>query len=237
MNWKKTNNRFIAYFDIMGFKNRVQQSTHGETLALMEKFASYVKSMDSSKFENIKTDTTIRTTIFSDSIIIISNSNSIHTAANIMLHSAFLIRHALELGIPIRGCLSYGKFTADFEKSVFFGQPLIDSYLLEEELQMYSVVLHHSFESFIDGKKYGGKIFPENGRIVKYLTVFKNGKSSHYHLNWPKYLSKFADGKEDVKYRAHISFFYKTISGPTRAFVDNTIAFYDDCLRESQNKL
>ena len=36
------------------------------------------------------------------------------------------------LGTPPRGAISLGTVTADFEHSIFFGQPVVDAYLLDE---------------------------------------------------------------------------------------------------------
>jgi hypothetical protein len=234
MDWTITNNRFVAFFDIMGFKNLVQFNNHDQIIKLMGEISSVVKNFDSSTFGD-ESDCTIRTTIFSDSIIIISNNDSINSAANIIFHAAFLMRKSVELGIPIKGSIAHGKFTADFDKSLFFGQPLIDAYLLEEELFLYSIVLHHSFESFLIQKKYNGKIFRENDRWFKYLTPFKNGKSKHYHVNWLFYLLN-TDPEKIKDFEKYMDNFYNTVSGKTRIYVDNTIELFEQ-MKNFKNKI
>jgi hypothetical protein len=32
--------------------------------------------------------------------------------------------------------------TLDYEKSIFFGQPLVDAFLLQDELKFYGIVVH-----------------------------------------------------------------------------------------------
>ncbi|MBK8482777.1 MAG: hypothetical protein IPL31_00075 [Saprospiraceae bacterium] len=225
MKWENTNNRFVAFFDIMGFKTMVQNNSHDEIVRLMTEISTIVKNMDSKQF-GAEPDNVVKTTIFSDSIIITSNTDSISSAANLMYQSSYLFRTCLDLGIPIKGSISYGKFTADFTKSIFFGQPLIDAFLLEEELNLYSIVLHHSFESFLMGKEYGQAIFPNNIRWFKFLTPFKNGKSNHYHLNWIFYLS--AKEQEELEHQEMLlNKFYNTVSGKTRSYVDNTLELFE----------
>lgn len=48
--------------------------------------------------------------------------------------------------IPFRGSIAYGEMTVDLENSIFFGQPLIDAYLLGEQLQSYGIACHASAE-------------------------------------------------------------------------------------------
>ena len=224
MEWENTTNRHIAFFDIMGFKNLVQYNEHEHIVKLMTDISAIIKNMDTVKFGN--NNNTVKTTIFSDSILIVSNNNSVDSAAHLMFQASYLFKKCLELHIPIKGCISYGKFTADFEKSIFFGQPLIDAYLLEEELNVYSIVLHHSFESHLTGQEYGKAIFPKNKRWIKHLTTFKNGKSNHYHLNWPFYI---AEEKISNFERQHslLNKFYNTVSGKTRNYVDNTLELFE----------
>lgn len=228
MKWENTNNRFIAFFDIMGFKNLVQYTSHEKIVKLMTDISFIVKNMDSAKFGD--ENDAVRTTIFSDSILIVSNNDSINSAAHLMFQSAYLYRKCIELNIPIKGCISYGKFTADFDKSIFFGQPLIDAYLLQEELSIYSIVLHHSFESHLVGQTYGEEIFPNNVRWTKHLTPFKNGRSNHYHLNWC-----FYERNEDYKLlgqkRDLLNKFYSTVSGRTRSYVDNTLVIFEEMIK------
>lgn len=226
MKWENTDNRFVAYFDIMGFKNLVQNNSHEKIVKLMTGISTVVKSMDSESFGD-DPNNIVKTSIFSDSIIIVSNNDSISSAAHVMWQSAYLYRKCLELGIPIKGSIAYGKFTADFDKSIFFGQPLIDAYLLEEELNLYSVVLHHSFESYLLGKVYGKHKFPDNIRWFKHLTPFKNGRSNHYHLNWIFYLPDEEQEKIEEK-RDLLSKYYNSVSGKTRCYVDNTLTLFEE---------
>lgn len=223
MKWTTTNNRGIAFFDIMGFKNRVSVTEHEMVIKLMEELSAYVKGINSETFGNIESP--IRTTIFSDSVLIISSDDSIEAGIHLMLCSSYLMQKAIDLGIPLKGCISYGKFTADFDKSLFIGQPLIDAYLLQEELSLYSIIIHHSFESHLCNKEYSGDTFPENVRWIKFMTIFKSGKANHYHLNWLFYGDRKTERYE--KNRDKLSQFYHTVSGKTRAYVDNTMELYE----------
>ncbi|AWA30945.1 hypothetical protein HYN48_13145 [Flavobacterium magnum] len=231
MKWNDTDNRFVAFFDIMGFKNLVQTKSHANILKQMRQLAAIVNYIDSQEIVSKNSQSVLKSTIFSDSIILISNNNTVSSAANIMLHSSLLMTVAIRLGIPMKGCIAHGKFTADFENSIFFGQPLIDAYLLEEELSLYSIVLHNSFENHLINKYYGGYKFRDNIRWFKYLTPLKVGKSQHYHLNWIFYgflLNEKVDNSTKIEeFRKLINNFYLTVSGRTRSYVDNTVDFFE----------
>lgn len=49
--------------------------------------------------------------------------------------------------------LAKGKFTFDEENDLYFGRPLVDAYLLHDELYYYGIVAHHSIESLIKNIK------------------------------------------------------------------------------------
>jgi hypothetical protein len=221
MEWEKTNYRFIAFLDIMGFKNLVNSSTHEHVIMQMEKISIIAKKINSTEFRG----TDSKTAIFSDSILIISKNDTVESAIKLMLDTSYLVGKAFELGIPLKGSIAYGKFTADFDNSLFIGQPLIDAYILQEELYLYSVVFHNTFEAFLYNKEYDGKKFYENKRWYKYLTPLKNGMTNHYHLNWAFYVTDTKDEKKE--YQNYVLNFYNTVSGKTRTYVDNTLNLYN----------
>ncbi|QMU28117.1 hypothetical protein HUW48_08685 [Adhaeribacter radiodurans] len=189
-----------------------------------------MKASDNSRYRK----SILKTTVFSDSIIFITNGSTIDDGNHIMIQSALFIDSCLKGGIPIKGCISQGKFTADFDNSLFFGQPLIDAYLLQEEMDVYSVVLHHSFELMMKHKKILGREFHESIRWLNYKNSFKGGASYHYHLNWVAYLVDLM--KKDINdVKTEASYFYNSISGSKRKYVDNTMDFIEKAYKAVEN--
>ena len=131
--WKPTDKRFVAFFDIMGFKEMVARNTHEhivEKLTILKKLNSMVDGMKAQpefidEFNRGKT----RSVTFSDSIIIFSKQDGKDDAFKILMHSYWLLGAALQNGIPIKGAISHGEVTVDFKTSLFFGQPIIDAFL------------------------------------------------------------------------------------------------------------
>ena len=79
---------------------------------------------------------------FSDAIAIITTDASASSSVLIQLASQLLFMHALKHGAVLRGAIARGTVTADFDRSIFFGQPIIDAYRLEEAQQWYGVAVH-----------------------------------------------------------------------------------------------
>ena len=120
-----------------------------------------------------------------------------------------------EKPIPLKGALAEGDITCDMVKQLFFGQALIDAYLLEENIQYYGIVVHHSAEQSV--KNYATEIFKNN------LVPLKSGKINHYELVW-------YDGCEDVKLgleRIRLS-----VSDSPRKYVDNTNNIIDEFIKQ-----
>ena len=58
----------------------------------------------------------------------------------------------MSMQIPIKGVIAQGIFSYDKENELYFGKPLVDAYLLHEELKYYGIVVHNTAEKTI--KKY-----------------------------------------------------------------------------------
>lgn len=222
-----TKNRFVAFIDILGFKNLVDTKTHH---MVFNKLSSLVDS-----FKKIKRDApTLRIWMFSDSILIMSVDDSEASADNILFYTSLIITRALDVELLAKGGIAFGQFTADFDKSIFFGKPLIDSYLLQEDMKMSSVILHHTMENKLKKMKYKYVNLMENNRCFEYMTPMKYGTVKHTHLNWLEYyhLYKFdsPEEKEKIfkKYQKLIDNLYLDVSGQARQYLDNTSKFFLD---------
>jgi hypothetical protein len=247
LKWIETNNKIVAYFDVMGFKDLVFNNPHEDITKKMRKFVQMVNSLGTAIMLNQDGEKTEiqKVVIFSDSIMLISIDDSLSNAIDMMMTSSLILGLSLNLGLPINGCIAFGEFTADFKNSLFLGKPLIDAYLLQKELLVYSIVLHHSFE-----KRYGNEVINrqkmfEGKRWFKYLTPFKSGKSMHYHLNWileQRLLWKNQNDTEEEKNQLNrilneIENVYLTISGADRVYIDNTLDITKALIKYSKGEI
>src|ERR1700752_1315054 len=106
-NWDITANRFVAFFDIMGFKDLVARSRHEDVVKKLNLLKNTLKDLetidhtliDSLQIEKLQT----RSVTFSDSIIFFSKGDTIQDACKIVIDSHTILSEAIENGIGIKG--------------------------------------------------------------------------------------------------------------------------------------
>jgi hypothetical protein len=222
--WKETAERYIAFVDIMGFSNYVYRNRHDvvkKRLTLLQSILDNTQSRINDK--KYKSSYLIKTVIFSDSILIITKDNTKDSFFSIIYACQFLLCDSFENRIPIKGALSYGTITADFEKSLFFGKALIDAYTLQEQLYVYGVVLDEKVEKRIQQRSY----FINRFYCITYQTPMKSGLITHHTINWTSAFKNYVDEKELI-YKNAVEImkkFYFDMSGHPRKYIDNTIDY------------
>ncbi|KGN85157.1 hypothetical protein HR08_07015 [Porphyromonas gulae] len=220
--WAKDRDRLILYADIMGFKELVRTNSHEMVKKQLMKFKNKWKE----KWEVLLGGDNIRFVQYSDSILIVENEVNEEGLDRISLAAQNLMKVAMESGFALKGCIAYGMLTFDEENELYFGQPLIDSYLLHDELYYYGIVVHNSAERLI--KKYN-RVFKKND-IEKgnhpyiYSPIsLKRGSSRHCHLAW-NLLSSGSILPIDITRTCEmwLEEIEENVSGAPRIYVDNT---------------
>jgi hypothetical protein len=226
--WQATCSRFIVFLDIMGFRERVSRETHqsiylkllGIKSSLFPIEEDAKKKMGNSLGILKEVEKTIDTLppivmplTFSDSIILVSGDESLASAQKILFDASWVMQKAVLIGLPMKGGVAYGEQTSDFNNAIHFGQPLIDAYEIQNDLQFYGVVLHHTMEQFLTSKGYLPKCEPTY--ITRYTTPFKQAKVNHFVVS-------FLDPQKIVK---NFDLLYQTVSGLPRLYADNTLEF------------
>ena len=224
--WEITAPRYVAVIDIMGFKDMVMRTQHDDLYKMMETIKSrseFNASIEWSLNNVVFNQNSIRTTMYSDSIIIYSKNDSYESLYSIICTVSGLVNDLFIDTIPHKGAVSFGTMTLDIEKSIFVGEPLIDAYLLQEELYYYGIVLHGSVERKIDQLRLEMNTF---SFTKDYLCNFKNGNSKHLTI-YPMYAHP--PFKTDPKFKSESDKFYASLvklrhktSGHLRKYYDNT---------------
>ncbi|WP_445360369.1 hypothetical protein ACJJIL_17640 [Microbulbifer sp. EKSA005] len=231
-----TTNRYIAYFDIMGFKDMIYRNTHEQVSEVMDGISVITSSikntemrlLESSQNKKLRLDSTVvLPVIFSDSILFISKSDSPEDLEKILFVSAYFLQQTMELSIPVKGAVAHGLFTADFVRSKFYGRPLVDAYMLAEDTYFYGAAMHDTIESRLDNNLKGLLV---DKLIMKGKLPMKGGLVTHYFLDW-RYINFYGSPSEYDSYindevKKVLTNFYKTVSGKVRMYVDNTIKLY-----------
>lgn len=211
-----TAERFVTFLDIMGFKDRVARTTHEDLLVQLSEFNRSV-TLQVLRYSDKK----IQLAQFSDSIVLFSNDDTPESLETIAKVSRSIMRDAIARQIPLKGAIAKGKITCDISKRLFFGQALIDAYLLEENIHYYGILAHHSAEQSVIrlDKKSGNSYF----RDIK--APLKSGQIGHYELSW------YADSEKDTetlrKTCSGLRNIRETVSDAPRKYIDNTLEVID----------
>lgn len=229
--WNTTCKRFVAFLDIMGFKDKVFRESHEKVKSMLESLRPTIALIENStkagliqriikspgKDDIVSTPSAVFPVTFSDSIILISGDDSDISAPFIFTYVELILINAINNGIPMKGAIACGELTADPDKSLYFGRPIIDAYELQNELQLYGVVLHHTCEKRLNELKIIKYL--EDKDIFKYYVPMKSSKITHFIVNW---ISQSMTEKDILDLGTKL---YSNVSGTPRLYVDNTMEF------------
>jgi hypothetical protein len=230
-NWDVTCERFVAFLDIMGFRDTVFRQSHENVKKILYSLHPVIgffedlakKELHQKAIKTSKGDVFLKSSFvypisFSDSILLVSNDCSEISASEIFGCIKGIFNRAITRGIPIKGAIACGEVTADINKSIYFGKALIDAFDLQNELQLYGAVLHHTMEKYLKENNMIGT-FERDGDIYKYPVNMKSCKITHYLVDWtyPNLIGNDSLGS--------VSSIYDNVSGIPRLYVDNTIEF------------
>lgn len=225
--WLVTDQRFVAFLDIMGFKDAVSRNTHQY---IYKKLCSLAGSVDSYRSDQVYT------TIFSDSIVLFSKDKTKKSFDEFIWAVSVIVNHSFLVDFGIKGAIAFGTMTVDPEKQVFFGQPLIDAHLLGEELAYFGVIFHHTADKKINSWNIDFMIrFAEKQihcwdskvLLMELPTKLKSGVGDHINLMWPAFYNYISEDPTEVRDEPLelMNDFKALMSGKVRIYLDNTIEF------------
>ena len=215
--WDDDIERLILFADIMGFKDRVMRTRHIDLKHTLVAF----KEEWSRKMSPFKLGDHLRFSQYSDSIVIVVNGVDNRSLNLISKAGTCLVQTSLKAGLPIKGAIAKGQFTYDESHQIFFGQPLVDAYLLQDEIKFYGIVAHHTIEHLIKNSK------PDIARMFAKTDVpLEKGWSKHYILSWEK-INNNSFHANGIELGPWLDSIEENISGKPRVYVDNTIKVMD----------
>lgn len=195
----------------------VLKSTHEEVLAKLRN----LKKMESDLYETIDLIgnlNDIRMVNFSDSFIIFSKDDSISCFYNFLIMVRGFFMCILEEGLCVKSGIAYGKLTVQQNANIFFGQPLIDAYLIEEDVNYLGAVCHHSIQKYLRKNKLENDQRIENV-LTTLTTPLKSGLIKHLNLLWFEMHHSKLPFENTSKLLEDL---YYTVSGSPRRYLDNT---------------
>jgi len=221
-NWKLTDNRFVAFFDILGFKDLVMRTDHNEIYDKLNELSKINKILESAPDSKVITKTYgqsgIYTASFSDSVVFFSKDDEIANFKYLIIAIMTFMTAAINQSIPMKGGIAHGKISLNKSKQIYFGQPIIDAYLIQKDVDYFGVTAHNSIDKYISGIEDELDLRFINNSFFEAKTTLKCGEITHKNINWFK--SSLLGNPEAVI--ESINRFKSTVSGSPRRYVDNT---------------
>ena len=222
--WKVKDLRYVAYLDILGFKDYVMRNSIHAVYSRLKALNALRPEEQDPDYES-ETSKRIKFTIFSDSVFIFSKDDDFVSLRHFLTYVKRVMRMALRKEIPLKGAIAYGNMAVDVKNNLFCGQPIVDAYLLEEDLQYMGVVFHHTYEEAYF-KLSDTQIKRVSNWIKEVSTPFRYGKRTHLNLDYRIAGSTTYELKERIENQRFYS------SGDARKYIDNTL----EMIRLFENK-
>lgn len=241
-NWKTTDIRFVAFLDILGFKDSVMRNTHDEIYSKLTSINKLKKAIENSNYSEKMAeyyfDSEVYIVNFSDSIVMFSKNDNIYNFEYFLVTVRYLIGKCIDKGIPIKGGIAYGEVSVNKSEQIYFGQPIIDAFLLEEDLNHFGIAFHNSIDKYVvDNKNEMKKLLYYDKSVFSTKVPLKYGNINHTCINWFKLLidSHESDDFELKKNEVlkKLLHFNTTCSGNPRKYIDNTIGLFEELLNKS----
>ena len=169
---------FLAYLDILGFKNRVKEAKSNfkevvslvEALKTMSEFeARYEKNTRTGKVE-------IRCSLFSDNIALMIKAND-DDLPHLFLIVRYLHDRLLEQNLCLRGAIVRGKmYWPERGRNILLGPAIINAYELESKAAIYPrIVINRELYNHIKNAKIPAFPVSENGNLTDFIRRDKDG--------------------------------------------------------------
>ena len=174
--------KFIAYFDILGYGERIKEKNIDEEYVIQESLINEVKKIIK---ENARKRADFHTISFSDTHIFYTNDISENAFEMIIKSSlVFMLIAAVRKPpyLPLRGVVNYGDFKADYDKAIFIGKGLREAYKLEKKQEWMGCFLTDScYEQVKNFNTF--KEFLQKFVLINYPVPLKVGSKNQYVIN------------------------------------------------------
>lgn len=137
-------NKYVAHFDMLGFKTAVLRDVD-EAWGALSDLRSAMDKIHSLELEIAEPreflGNRVRTYIFSDSILAFTPTGTYRDLVSILVLTAELYKNALNKCVPLRGGIAFGEFRYNFDLHLFCGPALVKAYSLGEQAQWMGIVV------------------------------------------------------------------------------------------------
>lgn len=232
-------NSFVAFFDVLGFKNMVEKNSH-EYLMDIYDFGLY-ESLDQAENmtntilrlitpENELESLKVKIYVISDSVIFIQENLTQRGLLYIISYCRILIGMAIADGIPIRGGLSYGPVSIDDKRgTTIVGLGLTKAYNIESKQQWAGGIIDKECFEIVPKERIDLVDHliknKENPIITDYNVPLKDGTSKkELVFDWTIY--NLIKSEDDI--RKSFLKHNKEVNQSVQVKIENTVKFFND---------
>ncbi|NLE06466.1 MAG: hypothetical protein GX638_16905 [Crenarchaeota archaeon] len=210
---------FVAFLDILGYKELIKNNEHIDLTKLYDHIIPIItdhnqtnltKIEAKNQYIDLQNNSNVFSTMVSDSIILWSEDCTITSFVKIIDLIATILSNGVFHYFPIRGAMTTGTISGkyynknnSFSQLQLYGKPIVEAYELSESANwMGCEVAKECIEMIHEDENLDFKELLEEEYIVEYEIPKKNGEIKVcYALNWMKHCSwKKYYSAEEIKY-------------------------------------
>lgn len=240
---------YLAFFDILGFKEFIYNSDSEIRLRLMNNLIRD-SQMALSLGKSVPrpggglmpdlSGTNIQCLHISDSIVFWTENISVEIFIELVKCSAYFLRQCMQITFPVRGCIVAGEIDytpfvlknkkgVEFQNSSLYGKALTDAYLKAEAQDWVGCYVDRSAVATVDDKIINDLIYAN--QLVYYPVPLKDGSANYEFVIRTinktindVFLKNLAKGAEEMFHR-HMN--GEPLPESVRRKLTNTIKFYN----------
>ena len=229
---REYSNCYIAYLDLLGFKNIVSRKSCEDIAKLFDEIQErYIVAVDSSK-KVLMDYRRLKIKIMSDSICLYVDSSVRNALPGLVAFCGYFQQRLLRLEEPIltRGAIVKGDLYAEKDKDIMFGKGFVQAYQMEENTAVFPRVIFT--KSLIDesdtideyGRNYLQKFtFSDEDAFmaIDYLYLFYGLR--HDYNDWKsfaRFVQKELDGEMDSRIREKYLYVKKNIERVRAKYIE-----------------
>ena len=237
--------RYIAFLDILGFKDLVENNSLDDVVRIYKESLKEATELAMEHWEEeeyTNDGLKLNVSIMSDSILFWSESTTTLCFAKVLISTTFFFQYCLLNGLPLRGAIDVGELeiiNIDNEnlnfQNIIIGKALTDAFSMEKSQDWAGCIISDkSIDTFVENRKNNEdnitlESFIEDKFIAKYNVPLKKGKiSESYVINWADSYIKNRLTSGESELRTSFQLFNKNCNTlDVQAKIKNTIDFYN----------
>lgn len=228
-------NTYVAFLDILGFKDLVERNDHAVLNEIFnDNIDEVLLEIQTDSKNLIDGDYNIQYLSVSDSIIFWSDGDDPHDFLTLCFVVRGILTIFLSLGIPLRGGIARGPLTVKNNKQNMniFGKGLTKAYMIENGQQWSGAVIDPEIINHLN-VTYDFTVEKLDSILIYYKVPFSHGKILEFWvINWSY---EFAYAPDDVHpeelIKSSFSKYNKNVDDwSVQNKIDNTLKFYQDSM-------